>query len=131
MKLLFDNNVSPKVARAIEALLDEGDLAIPLRDKFSMSAKDIDWITALGAEGGWSVISGDIRITKNKGERQAWLDTDLIGFFMEPALARLSPREQTARLLLKLPSIEAQIKLISGPALFSLPIGNNSRLRQI
>lgn len=131
MKLLFDNNVSPKVARAIGALLDDGDLAIPLRDKFPMSTTDIDWITALGAEGGWSVISGDIRITKNKGERQAWLSTDLVGFFMEPALAKLPPREQTARLLLKLPAIEAQIKLISGAALFSLPIGNNSRLKQI
>jgi len=131
LKLLFDNNVSPKVARAIAQLLDEGDTAIPLRDKFAMSTTDIDWIAALGAEGGWSVISGDVRITKNKGERQAWLRTDLVGFFMEPALARLSPREQTARLLLKLPAIEAQIRLISGSALFSLPIGNNSRLKQI
>lgn len=131
MKLLFDNNVSPKVARAIGELLDGDDVAVPLRDKFPMSAKDIDWITSLGAEGGWSVISGDLRITKNKGERLAWLTTDLVGFFMEPALARLSPREQAARLLLKLPAIEAQINLISGPALFSLQIGNNSRLKQI
>ncbi len=112
-------------------LLDGDDIAIPLRDKFAMSARDIDWISALGAEGGWSVISGDLRITKNRVERQAWLSTDLVGFFMEPALARLTPREQTARLLLKLPAIEAQISLISGPALFSLQIGNNSRLKQI
>lgn len=131
MKLLFDNNVSPKVARAIGQLLDEGDVSVPLREKFSQSTKDVEWITALGSEGGWAVISGDLRITKNKGERLAWLSTDLVGFFMEPALARLSPREQTARLLLKLPDIETQISLISGPALFSLPIGNSSRLKQI
>lgn len=131
MKLLFDNNVSPRVARAIGHLLDDGSTSIPLRDKFPASVKDIEWISALGSEGGWSVISGDLRITKNRAERQAWLGTDLVGFFMEPSLARLPPYEQTARLLFKLPLIEAQVRLISGPALFSLPIGNSSRLRQL
>lgn len=131
MKLLFDNNVSPKVARASAQLLDQGDVSIPLRDKFPNHPKDIEWISELGSEGGWGVISADLRITKNKAERQAWLRTDLVGFFMAPALAELPPLEQTARLLLKLPTIEAQLRLISGPALFALPIGNQSKLRQI
>lgn len=131
MKLLFDNNVSPKVARAIDALISPHDMAIPLRDKFAQNAKDIDWIAALGREGGWSVISGDLRITKNKAEKAAWLQTDLVGFFMEPAMARLSPVEQTARLLLRLRVIEAQISLIRGPALFTLPIGNSTKLKQL
>jgi hypothetical protein len=131
LKLLFDNNVSPKVARAINELIAPHAAAIPLRDKFPQSAKDIEWIAALGREGGWSVVSGDLAITKNKAEKAAWLQTDLIGFFMEPAMARLTPIEQTARLLLRLPLIEAQLRLISGPALFSLPIGNSSKLRQL
>ena len=131
MKLLFDNNVSPKVARAINELISPNSVAVPLRDKFPQSAKDIDWIAALGREGGWSVVSGDLRITKNKAEKAAWLQTDLIGFFMEPAMARLSPVEQAARLLLRLRVIEAQVALILGPALFTLPIGNSTKLRQL
>lgn len=131
MKLLFDNNISPKVARAINELMSSGDVSIPLRDKFPSNTKDVDWIAGLGAEGGWSVISGDLRITKNKAEKAAWLQTDLVGFFMEPAMARLSPVEQTARILLRLSTIETQISLIRGPALFTLPIGNASRLRQL
>jgi hypothetical protein len=131
LKLLFDNNVSPKVARAIHELISPHDVAVPLRDKFSHGAKDIEWIAELGKEGGWCVVSGDLRITKNKAEKAAWLQTDLIGFFMEPAMAKLPPIEQTARLLLRLPLIEAQIALIRGPALFSLPIGNSSKLRQL
>lgn len=68
MKLLFDNNVSPKVARAIGQLLDEGDVSVPLREKFSQSTRDVEWITALGSEGGWAVISGDLRITKTRAK---------------------------------------------------------------
>lgn len=131
MKLLFDNNISPKVARAINELISPHNLAVPLRDKFPEDTKDIDWIAGLGEEGGWSVVSGDLRITKNKAERAAWLQTDLVGFFMESAMARLPPLEQTARILLRLPTIETQISLIRGPALFTLPIGNASRLKQL
>lgn len=132
MKLLFDHNISPKVPRAINELVkDTGSTAVALRDKFSASTADQDWIDKLGREGGWAVVSGDRAITKNRAERTAWLQTDLVGFFLEPALARLDPLEQTARLILWLPAIEKQLSLISGPALFALPIRATSRLRQI
>lgn len=132
MKLLFDHNVSPRVARAIHQLIkDDGSQAVPLRDKFSPATDDIDWIAQLGLEGGWAVVSGDRGITKNKAERAAWLQTDLIGFFMEPSLKALEPLQQTSRLILWLPSMRSQIDLISGPALFSLPIRSTSRLKQL
>lgn len=100
MKLLFDNNISPRVPRAINELLASGSQAVPLRARFAANTSDIDWIEAIGAEGGWSVVSGDLRITKNRAERAAWMQTDLIGFFMEPALLKLDPLQQTSRLLL-------------------------------
>ena len=132
MKLLFDHNISPRVARAINELIkDSGSLAVPLRDKFSMSTTDEDWIDRLGKEGGWAVISGDRTIAKNRAQRAAWQQTDLVGFFMEPALARLDPLLQTSRLILWLPAIEQQLSLISGPALFFLPVRATSRLRQV
>jgi hypothetical protein len=59
------------------------------------------------------------------------MQTDLVGFFMEPGLAKLNPIEQTARLLMRLPMLEDQLRLISGPALFALPIRATSRLKQI
>jgi hypothetical protein len=132
LKLLFDNNISPKVARAIHELIkDSGSSAIPLRDKFPPDITDIAWIMRLGEEGGWSIVSGDRAITRNRAERAAWLQTDLVGFFLEPALASLDPLAQSARLIMWLPVIERQIALISGPALFALPIRPTSRLRQI
>lgn len=132
MKLLFDHHVSPKVARAIHELIKtDSSEAVALRDKFPSDTSDIDWIGQLGSERGWAVISGDRRITKNKAERAAWLQTDLVGFFMEPSLTGLEPLQQTARLIFWLPLMQAQIKLISGPALFSLPLKATSRLKQL
>jgi hypothetical protein len=132
VKLLFDNNVSPRVARAInELLVGEGGESAALRDKFSASTPDVEWIAALAAEGGWSVVSGDHRITKNHAERAAWMQTSLVGFFLEPALLKLNPIHQTARLLMWLPVLERQLTLIKGPALFALPLRSTSKLRQI
>lgn len=131
MKLLFNNNLSPRVARAIHQLIEPDSVAVALRDKFDPATADIDWIKSLSVEGGWAVISGDLRITKNAAERTAWLTTDLIGFFLEPALARLNPLEQTARLLRWIPVLERQLSLIRGPALFALPLHSTSRPRQI
>jgi hypothetical protein len=131
VKLLFDHNVSPKVARAIHELIKGDSEAAALRDKFPQDTADIDWINQLGQERGWAVVSGDRRITKNKAERAAWLQTDLVGFFMEPSLTALDPWQQTARLIFWLPLMQAQLKLISGPALFSLPLKATSRLKQL
>ena len=132
MRLLFDNNISPRVPRAINALISgEGSEAIPLRDKFPANTPDIDWIESIGNEGGWSVISGDQRITKNRAERAAWMQTTLIGFFMESGLLKLDPVQQTARLLLWLPVLQRQLALVRGPALFALPLRSSSKLRQL
>lgn len=132
MKLLFDHNISPKVARAINELVkDAGSQAVPLRDKFKHNTTDLEWISQLGQEGGWGVVSGDSAIAKNRAEKAAWMQTDLVGFFLEPALASLEPVAQTSRLLLWLPVIEQQMTIIGGPALFALPIRATSRLRQL
>lgn len=131
MKILTDHNISPKVARALNALVEDhqGSRVIALRDKFAVNIADVDWITELGNEGGWSVISGDLHIQKNKAERVAWMQTNLIGYFLEPSMAALAPIEQTSRLLLRLKSIEAQSRMVRGPAMFSIPIRGG--LRQI
>lgn len=133
MRILFDNNISPKVARSINELKkgSHGDFAVALRDKFSPSTPDIQWITALGKEKGWCVVSADLRIARNKAEIAAWRQTDLIGFFMKPALAQLEPVQQTARLLFWLPILENQARIIAGPALLELPLKASSGLRQM
>ena len=129
MKILTDHNISPKVARALNALVEDsqGDIVVALRDKFAPATPDIEWIAALGREGGWSVISADLHIQKNKAERAAWMQTDLIGYFLEPGLAALKPIDQTARLLMRLETIEAQSRIVTGPAMFAIPLRGGLR----
>jgi hypothetical protein len=56
LKLLLDHNLSPRLAKALDVLFVEHQIAA-LRDKFSENARDVDWITALDREGGWAVLT--------------------------------------------------------------------------
>ena len=132
MKVMLDNNLSPLIASAINVLVQpHGHSIVALRHKFDPKTPDEDWIRILGNEREWSVISGDVKITKNPAERAAWRQTDLIGFFFAPAWHKLKPMHQTARLLLWWESLVTQVKLVEGGALFQLPINAGSKLRQL
>lgn len=56
MKLLLDHNLSPKLARALQAIFDEHTI-VPLRDRFEKDTTDEAWISALDKEGGWAVLT--------------------------------------------------------------------------
>lgn len=72
MKLLVDNNISPHLARAVAHVVHlDGQDVVVLRDKFCESVPDVEWIAALGREGGWAFLSDDHRIRKNAAERVA------------------------------------------------------------
>src|SRR3546814_13486053 len=74
---------------------------VHIRDKFGTgSLPDAEWIERLGKEGGWSVLSGDRRIAKQKPSRELFLRAGLIGFFPLPAVMQLKLHGMTARILL-------------------------------
>ena len=87
MKVFFDNNVSPHFVRALNALVRPVDSVqlTHLRDRFPTSCPDTDWIRALAAEPHWIIVSGDLRITRSKPERAAWLESGIPAFFMDDA----------------------------------------------
>ena len=97
-----------------------------LRNKFKPDVSDIDWIDALAAEGDWIILSGDIRITRNQHEREAWLRSGLIAFFMGKAWRKLHFWEQTWRIVRWWPNIVQQAKLVSPPAGFEIPVNFGS-----
>lgn len=132
MKVLIDNDLSPHIAVAINALVEhEGHHVIALRKKFPPNTDDAVWIEALGEDGGWVVISGDTSITRRAAERQAWRQAKVIGFFVMPGRRKLNPLIQTARLLMWWDSLVAQARLVEGGAIFQLPVKSSSRLRQL
>ena len=79
MKVLFDHNLTPKMARAFGELFKGEHEVVALRDKFSTKATDLEWIDTLSKDDRWIVISGDRRITKNKTEYNAFRASRLIG----------------------------------------------------
>lgn len=100
MKLLFDNNMSPHIARGLHVLFNGEHKIVALRDHFGRGdIPDMEWIDRLGKEGGWCVVSQDVRITRNPVERDAFLNANLIGFFLAPAVRKAPLHVKTARLL--------------------------------
>ena len=90
------------MARALNALFENEHQVIHIREKFGTGdLADEDWIERLGREGGWSVISGDIRIAKKRPSRELFLRSNLIGFFPLTSLLKLSNADLTARLLMR------------------------------
>lgn len=63
MKFLFDNNQPPSWPEALDALsakrLPSVQEVIHLREKFNPKIADVDFLSALGKEGNWAVISAD------------------------------------------------------------------------
>lgn len=131
MKVLLDNNLSPPLARALNALLEpEGDQVVHLTDRFPANTEDRAWIGALTEEGGWVVISGDLRIYRNRLEREAWRRSRLIVFFLAPQWGRVRNIEKAWRLLRWWPRIREQVAIVAAPAAFELPLAHGpGRLR--
>lgn len=100
MKLLVDNNLSPKLARGLRALFDDEHVVTHIKDKFGTGdLKDEDWIVRLGHEGGWAVLSADMNIARKKPSRDLFVSVGLVGFFFSPAMQKWPMHRQAARVL--------------------------------
>lgn len=130
MKVLVDENLSPALAKSLNELFASEHEIVHIRDKFGAGVKDADWIIALSKEGGWTVISGDRRITRNRAEYAAFRSSRLVGFFLSKGLYKSSVIKQMERILALWPIIEAQSGLVSGGAMFELPM-RSTRIKQL
>lgn len=97
MRVIFDENLSPPLARALSALFEGEHEIVHIRQKFGPRVTDTEWIARLSAEGRWIVISGDSKITKRKAEQAAFRNSRLIGFFLAPALNSAKVTKQMQR----------------------------------
>lgn len=130
MKVFFDHNMSPAIARALRELFGKKHEITYLAEKFSRDASDIEWITELSREGQWVVISGDRRITRNRAEYSAFRNSNLIRLFLSEGLYKAPVAKQAERLLALWPTIESVCSTVQGGAVFELPL-RSTRLRQL
>jgi PIN like domain len=130
VNFFFDNCISFRIARALN-VLDEHNEIVPFRDKFPVEIKDIEWISELAKESDkWVVVSGDSRISRNKAEREAWLEGELTAFFWEPGWENLPHWRKAATMVKWWPAITDQARKIAPGAGFLIPV-RSSRLRQV
>jgi PIN like domain len=111
VKVFFDHNMSPRMARALRELFgDEHQISI-LSERFSRTTPDTVWIDALSREGRWVIISGDRRITRNRAEYAAFRSSRLVGFFLFRGLYKTPVAKQTDRHLVGERLLRAGVKL--------------------
>jgi PIN like domain len=127
LKLLLDHNLSPRLAKALDALFVDHEI-IALRDKFSADVTDVNWITALDREGGWAVLTKDIRIRQRPHERAALDRSRIVYFFLGGAWRKFTVEETAVRLIRLIPKMVSQTDL-ADRGRFELPINAGSKLR--
>jgi hypothetical protein len=127
LKLLLDHNLSPRLARALAALFVDHEI-VALRDKFPADIADVDWIGGLDREGGWAVLTKDLRIRQRPHERAALDRSRIVYFFLARAWMKFTVEETAARLIRLIPKMAAQTDL-ADRGRFELPINAGSKLR--
>jgi hypothetical protein len=86
---MVDNNLSYTIARCLQSIFPEHRI-ISLREKFTESTKDVDWIGALDHEGGWAVITTERRLKTRPHERLALERSKIVFFFLTGAWLKYS-----------------------------------------
>src|ERR1700681_46946 len=81
-----------------------------LRDKFAANVEDIVWMKALAAEEDWTIITADVRISRNPHEVRAWKEAGHTIFFLKPGWTDLTFWEQANKFTRCFPQVirEAQ-----------------------
>ena len=127
VKVLFDHNMPPVIARALDELIrPDGHEAWPLKDRFSSSVTDVAYLTALGKEGNWIVISKDVANAKRPPERAAILQSGVIAFYLAPSVQKLRINEQAATILWQWDKMVVQ-RTNNKNGLYLIPINKGSR----
>jgi hypothetical protein len=127
VKLLFDHNLSHALPRSLTPLFPEHEF-VALADKFAQDTSDVDWITALSDEGGWSVLTKDLRIQFRPHERLALDRAKIVFYFLDGAWRKYPVAETAARLIRLIPVMALQSS-IAERGRIDLPVNAGSKLR--
>ena len=99
MKFFFDNNLPARLAKALNALAEPDHSVVHLKDRFSANTADEVWLSQLGSEEDWVIISGDQRILKNPHELKAWKAARHTTFFLKKAWMALGFWDQAQKMV--------------------------------
>lgn len=121
MKFFIDNNLPPKIAKALDELCKGEHSVEHLRSRFPAMTSDVEWIEALASEGDWVVITQD-RLRKGDQEKEAVRRSGLVVFVLDKQWAKLTFWEKAHRLVQWWPPIIDQSEKVFGGAAFRVPL---------
>lgn len=105
MRFFLDNNLPPRVARALNCLLEPNNSAIHLKERFKPDTSDVEWLDTLAGEAGWIILSADTAISRNPHEFKAWKRAGHPTFFLKSNWVHQPLWEQASRLFHLFPEI--------------------------
>ena len=137
MNVFFDNCTAPLLASTLHGFIQHyGHAAFHIKDLPGLPrgrhSDDIDWINHLRRQPeNWIFVSGDGRILKNPAERAALRSAGLHGFILAPAYQKTPMHQIAATIVWKWPEILQVTSLLASPSMHEIPIGKNTKLRQM
>ncbi|AUG51943.1 hypothetical protein [Thalassospira marina] len=122
MIFYFDENMPPRLARAIRILAENEEYSVELvREKFGPGTADINWMTQAGQEGSGFTISCDRRIHTRPHEKLAFKQNNLVAFLLPKDFTKKKFWEKSAYLVRWWPEITSAAKTATPGELFCLP----------
>ena len=99
MRFMLDNNLSPRLARALNALTEnDGDSVDHLRSRGLDAEPDEVYISELAKEGSWVVVTCDTSMARKPHEVKAWIDSGLVFVMLKHGwIAGVDPISWTCR----------------------------------
>ena len=129
MKFLLDNCFAPRVAQAIVAL--RGDAVVHQHDKFARDASDEAIVQALAREGGWTILSGDLNLARQRHQRRALRAYKITVFSLAPGWLDLPLWEQAAKLVRRWPEIERAADTAEAGTMVEIPVSPAAPFRRL
>lgn len=134
MRIFVDNCISHVVASTLNGyVVHLGHDAVHIRDMpCGPNAADVTWIADLRASpDDWLVLTGNLRISRNRPERLAYAQANLKGIALAPAFQHMPMHQRASTILWRWPDIENAAARFRPPFLFELPIGRSVGLRAL
>jgi PIN domain-containing protein len=130
VRFFLDNNLSPAFPPALSHLSQaDGCTVQHLSEKFKRNIPDEEWLPELSKEGGWVVVSGDLRIFKSPHLRRIWIESKLTAFFLAKGWMNKPFWEQAWWLVRWWPHIMNQASLMTPGYGFEVPAKPSGKLR--
>jgi hypothetical protein len=123
MRFMLDNNLSPRLARALNALTEnDGDSVDHLRSRGLDAEPDEVYISELAKEGSWVVVTCDTSMARKPHEVKAWIDSGLVFVMLKHGWIALDFWKKAWKLIRIWPEIRAKAKRARPGTGISVPV---------